>query len=117
MLPRVHRLRLARDLRRVQRQGAAFRNPRLTLRVVRRRDQLPPRIAVAVGRRVSVRATDRNKVTRWIREALRSELPKISSGTDLRFSATAAFAHYSFPQCVEDVRSLCKRAGIVRESE
>lgn len=113
MLAAKNRLRRSSDLARVQRSRAVFRNPRLTLKAFFRRDDQPPRIAVVVGRNVSRRAVDRNRVARWLREAVREELPRLVAGVDLRVAATAPFATYSFQQCGADVHELFLRARVL----
>lgn len=116
MLPAENRLRGTRAHLRVQRSPTVVRTPRLTIRVVNRGDGGVPRIALAVGRRVSTRAVKRNKVRRWLREAIRRELPQIHAAVDLRVSATGSFPQYSFDQCVEDVSALCARARLFPRS-
>lgn len=116
MLPAAYRLRGVRAHVRVQRSGVVARTPRLALRMIHRRGGGGPRIALAVGRRVSTRAVDRNLLMRWLREAIRQELPQIRSAVDLRVSATASFSQYSFHQCHEDVRALFARARLFPRS-
>lgn len=116
MLSTSYRLRGKRAHDRVQRARPVVRGSHLTLRVVDRGDREPPRVAVAVGRHVSVRAVDRNTVTRRIRAALRHELPHVRRGVDLRFSASARAAAYSWEQVVSDVRDALTRAGLLRSS-
>lgn len=113
MLPRVHRLRRKSDLLRVQRSRVVFRSPRLTLRVVLRGDAHPSRCVIAVGRRVSKSAVERNTVTRRMREALRGLLPSLVTGADLRFSATVPFSEYDLRRCEKDVRRLLALAGLL----
>lgn len=114
MLPAPYRLRGKRNLRRVQTSPKHVRTGQFTLRVVRRDDARPPRVSIAVGRRVSKRAVERNQVTRWLREAIRMLLPRLRPGVDLRLSATAPAAQYSFRQCVSEVETLFKNAGLLR---
>ncbi len=116
MLAKKNRLRRSSDLARVQRSRAVFRNQRLTLKVFFRRDDQPPRIAVVVGRNVSRRAVDRNRVARWLREVVREELPRLVVGVDLRVAATVPFAGYSFQQCSVDIRELFMRARVLGQS-
>lgn len=113
MLPKAHRLRGTAALLRVQRSRVVARTTRMTLRVVRRDNGGVPRVAIAVGRSVSRRAVDRNMVMRWMREALRRELPSMSSPVDLRLSATAPFSAYSYQRCTEDIRSVLRKAGLL----
>lgn len=113
MLASAYRLRGVRNLERVRRSKHVIRGPRLILRLVQRSDAGPPRIAIAVGRRVSRRAVDRNQVTRWLREGVRTVVPLLHGGVDLYFSATAATNTYSFATCQGDVRSLLERARLL----
>lgn len=115
MLPAPHRLRGKRSLQRVQFSPHVFRIRAVTLRMVRRGDEEPARISIAVSRRVSTRAVERNTITRWLREAVRALLPRLRPGVDLRFSATAPAAHYSYQECVAGVETLLAKARLLRE--
>lgn len=114
MLPAAHRLRGKRAIRTTRQRGVVYHSPQFVLRVFRRGESGPPRVLVAVGRRVSTRAVDRNRVTRWIREALREELLSVRSGIDLSISATAPEREYRWRVVVAELRRLLTRAGVRR---
>lgn len=113
MLPAPYRLRGKRNLRRAQTSSHVLRTRNLALRIVRRGDTSVPRIAIAVGRRVSSRAVERNRITRWLREAFRASLSRMRPGVDLRLSATGPSAAYSYEQCVQEVEQLLRKANLL----
>lgn len=113
MLPAPYRLRGKRNLRRAQVSSHVVRTRQLALRLVHRGDAGVPRISIAVGRRVSPRAVERNRITRWLREGLRTLLPRMRPGVDLRISATGPSAAYSYDQCVTEVEQLLQKASLL----
>ncbi|HEX5666054.1 MAG TPA: ribonuclease P protein component [Hyphomicrobium sp.] len=69
-LPRSHRLRSAREIRVVLKQGQRVSDSLLTIHA--RPNGLPqPRLALAVSRKVSPKAVVRNRLKRLIRESFR----------------------------------------------
>ncbi len=112
MLPKRHRVTRQREFLALQR-GTAVRGPSLTLRLVRRTDRDPVRIAVVVSKRVSRRAVDRHQVTRWLREAARADLAALPSGVTVKVSATAPYASYSFPRCQVELHGLLQQARLL----
>ena len=114
MLPRAHRIQKHSERTRLRQSPVVFRNGLLAVRVLRRGDGGEPRAVIAVGRQVSRRAVDRNRLTRWLRESLRRELPNVSPGVDMRFSVTGPFVRASSAQCAADTHALLARAGLLR---
>lgn len=113
MLSREYRLTQTRDFRRVYATGRGVSGPRLRLKSVA--NNLPrTRIGVVVANSVSKRATVRNQVKRWIREATRQLLPCLVSGVDVVVSAhpRAATAHWAEIQ--QELRWLCERAKLIQ---
>ncbi|TSC72301.1 MAG: ribonuclease P protein component [Parcubacteria group bacterium Gr01-1014_38] len=115
MLPAPYRLRGKRNFQRVQASPHVVRTKLLAMRIVRRNGGRTARVSIAVGRWVSKRAVDRNRITRWLRESVRILLPRLRSGVDLRLSATAPAAYYSYRQCVVGVETLLKKADLLQK--
>ena len=116
MLPAPYRLRGKQRLQRAQRSSHVVRTQQFSLRVVSRGDAGVPRISIAVGKRVSPHAVERNRITRWVREALRIVLSRIHPGVDLRISATGASSTYSYNQCVADIEQVLHKAKLLRRA-
>ena len=74
MLPKTNRLTKSREIQGVLRKGQGIRRKSLLLKIETQPKSSPPRFAVVVGRKVSKKATVRNKIRRRILEALRREL-------------------------------------------
>ncbi|HEY4476024.1 MAG TPA: ribonuclease P protein component [Candidatus Paceibacterota bacterium] len=74
MLPKTNRLTKSREIHGVLRKGQGIRRKSLLLKIETQPKSSPPRFAVVVGRKVSKKATVRNKIRRRILEALRREL-------------------------------------------
>jgi len=64
------------------REGKRFRHPLLTL-YVRWREGAGRQVAFSVGRRVAKKATVRNKIKRWLREAYRTKRWAMREGVDM----------------------------------
>ena len=74
MLPKTNRLTKSREIHGVLRKGQGIRRKSLLLKIETQPKSSPPRFAVVVGRKVSKKATVRNRIKRQIRAALRHEL-------------------------------------------
>ena len=91
--PRAVRLRASADFRRLQREGLRLHVPHLVVRY-RFTDRSGPRFGLVVSRKVG-NAVVRNRVKRWLREALRREkagLPGVDVSVIARSSAPRASA-------------------------
>ena len=80
-LPRNQRLRHTRDIQRVQRTGTRIRLPSVLI-LFTPSDQDQTRVALTVSRKVG-NAVTRNRVKRWLREAIRHQSALIPAGRDV----------------------------------
>lgn len=90
--PKALRLRRSRDYRRVQGKGRRFRQDHLLACYVRSPHR---RVGITVSRKVGG-AVVRNRVKRWLREAIRHEHHRLPEGWDvvlIAFSSAAAAGH------------------------
>jgi ribonuclease P protein component len=90
-LPRDQRLRQTRDIQRVQRTGTRIRLQSVLI-LFTPSDQEQTRVALTVSRKVG-NAVTRNRVKRWLREAIRHQSALIPARRDV-----VVIAH---PQAVE----------------
>ena len=74
MLPKTNRLTKSREIQVVLRKGQGIKRKSLLLKIGTQPALSPPRFAVVVSRKVSKKATVRNKIRRRILEALRREM-------------------------------------------
>jgi len=80
-LPRHQRLRKSADVQRVQRSGTRIRLQRMLILYTRSESE-QTRVGFTVSRKVG-NAVVRNRVKRWLREAVRHQISDIPSGVDV----------------------------------
>jgi ribonuclease P protein component len=111
MLPKRYRLTRSRDFSRTRRVGRSAGSPLLVLYVAPTRSP-ELRIGFSVSKRVG-NAVIRNRVKRFMREAVRHELPRLYQGIDLVFIARPAAAGAGFAQIQETVCYLLRKTGSI----
>lgn len=82
MLPRVNRLKKNKEFERVFKKGQSFREGFLILRAVPN-NLKNSRFGFIVSSKVSKKAVVRNKIKRWLRVAILSELKKVDKTREL----------------------------------
>ncbi|MCX2727639.1 ribonuclease P protein component [Thermomicrobium sp. 4228-Ro] len=117
MIARRLRLRRSRDFERVRRRGRTVADRLLVLSVAPNGLE-HNRYGFAVGKRVG-KAVRRNKVKRWLREAVRRFHPELEQGYDIVFVARGALAEPSvtYHEVAAQVESLLRRVGLWRATE
>lgn len=113
MIARGLRLRSPRDMQRVRRRGQSWTTPFLVL-VLLPNHLDHNRYGFAVGRRVGG-AVRRNRVKRWMREAVRKIHPTLRQGYDVVFIARGRMAEpdVSYGTVDQSVGILVDKAGLV----
>ncbi|MBL7200325.1 MAG: ribonuclease P protein component [Anaerolineae bacterium] len=110
MLRRQYRLKSSAQIRDVRHTGQSWRSPMLVL--VKRSNDLPTsRFAFSVSRRIG-NAVVRNRIKRWLREAIRSRLSTIHSGWDVLVIARSAIRGAQHPQIDRAVADLLRSAHL-----
>jgi ribonuclease P protein component len=82
MLPKKNRLLKSTDFKNTSIRGSYFSFQNLSLKS-RPNDLDFSRIGFSIGKKISPRATDRNKIKRILRESFRKFLPRIVAGFDI----------------------------------
>ena len=82
MLPKVNRLKKNKEFERVFKKGQSFREGFLILRAVPN-NLKNSRFGFIVSSKVSKKAVVRNKIKRWLRVAILSELKKVDKTREL----------------------------------
>jgi ribonuclease P protein component len=117
MITRSLRLRDPREFQRVRKRGRSWTTPYLVL--VSQPNRLEHnRYGFAVGRRVG-KAVARNRVKRWMREAIRQRHPALRQGFDIILIARGRMAESSVDYSTVDdsVGILVERAGLTFPEE
>ena len=116
MIARPVRLRRSFEFARVRRHGRSSSTRLLVLGILPNNLERN-RYGFVVGKRVG-KAVIRNRVLRWLREAVRALEPRLRNGYDVVIIARSPIANpeVSYPEVLETLGSLSKRAGLVSES-
>ncbi len=113
MIARELRLRNPREFQRVRKRGRSWTTPYLVL-VMQPNRLEQNRYGFAVGRRVG-NAVARNKVKRWMREAMRMTHPRLQQGYDVILIARGRMAEpdADYSNVEQSVSILAERAGLM----
>ncbi len=82
MLPKKNRLTKKEDFERVSSKGSYFSFQNISIKIARN-DLSFPRVGFSIGKKISTKATDRNRIKRVLRESFQKYLPKIVAGVDI----------------------------------
>lgn len=113
MLKRANRLHLERDIARVRAKGSSKRGQLFNLRYFVLDERETSRVAFVVSKKISKKAVERNRVSRWAREVVQKLLPSFGVSVDIVLSAQQPFAKYSFESCEKEIEKLFKDAGLI----
>ncbi|MFN3421432.1 MAG: ribonuclease P protein component [Armatimonadota bacterium] len=111
--PKSERLSRQKDIEACLREGKRYRHPLMTL-YVRWREGSGRRIAFSVGRKVAKKATQRNKIKRWLREAYRTKRWTMKEGVDLFVIAQPECAAANFQEVDRALTELLIRAKVLQ---
>lgn len=112
MIARALRLRRPFDFERVRKRGRSWPT-RLVVLVVLPNELGHNRYGFAVGKRIG-KAAKRNRVKRWMREAVRRLHPELRAGYDLVLIARGPLAQpdVTYQQVAEAIDELTRRAEL-----
>lgn len=112
-MDRQHRVRRRDDFARIRREGQRLAHPLLRLQWLP--NALPvTRFGFIVGKRVALRAHERNLVRRRLRELTRAELAHVSTGYDVLMTAQPVARGATYQELGAAVRQLLQRARLRR---
>lgn len=117
MIARPLRLRRPFEFERVRKRGRSWTTNLVVLAVLP--NELDHnRYGFAVGRRIGG-AVKRNRVKRWLREAVRELHPLLNPGHDMVFIARGSLANegVNLEQVRDAMRTITRRAGLLDESD
>lgn len=113
MLAKTNRLKKERDFGKILRSGKKFREDFLLLRVSKN-DIDKVRFGISVSKKVSKKATLRNKLKRRLASLLAIYLPRIRKGTDLLFITLPGMELKTFPEIKETIGELFKKSKVLQ---
>lgn len=115
MLPPKNRLLSRRDFLQVKGKGEKFQGDSLTLITLPTQNGFS-RFGFIVSLRCSKKATERNKVKRTLREAVRQFLPCIKPGFDLVFLARKKILDKSFMENKTEIEKIFLKAELFNQN-
>ena len=117
MIARPLRLHQSYDFTRVRREGRSWSTPLVVLAVLPN-DLDHNRYGFAVSRRVG-KAVQRNRIRRWLREAVRAAHPQLRQGYDIVLIARGGLADPAvrYEDVEQSVTTLFRRAKLLRSPD
>ncbi len=112
MLPAANRLKKERDFERVFKKGEKTRG-RFFLLKFADNNLSQTRFGIAVSKKVSSRATERNKIKRKIREAIGQNLSSVKQGFDVVLLAFPPLRPEEV--CGDLIKDILKKADLLSE--
>jgi ribonuclease P protein component len=111
---RKFRLTRSEDFKRVRRFGKSYAHPLVVLIALKSEENNQPRVrvGVAAGRMVGTAVT-RNRTKRLLREAMRTLIPHIASGSDLILIARPGLASATLAEARQALFNLLQRAKLL----
>lgn len=113
MLPKENRLKKSTDFEKVYR-GKGLRDQFFSLKF-RSNNLNITRIGVVVGGKVSQKSTERNKLKRRARDALKKLLPKIKKGIDVVIISLPRSKELNFEEVEKNLRDLFKKVKLLND--
>lgn len=102
------------EFQRCYREGRVFKNHLAVIHVYARGDREGARVGFSVSRKVG-NAVERNRVKRWLREAVRPSLKTFPAGVDIILSGRVRAKDAGFWALKDAVDALLRKAGLWTE--
>jgi ribonuclease P protein component len=111
-LPAPYRLKHWRAFERVYKQGRRYHGRYLTLTCLAIAPLATTQIGIAVGKRVSKKAVERNRLKRRVREAFRELLPQLKRGYHLVVNVKTAARECEYEHFLRELEQLLMKAEV-----
>ena len=112
MLPRENRLKKEEDFKKVFKKGRGFTNDLLVLKVIKNNLDIS-RFAFVISKKISKKATVRNRIKRRLDNVIRVDLPKIKKGWDGIIIVLPGAEIKDFKEIEEDINQLLEKARLI----
>lgn len=112
MLAKQYRLQKDKDFELAFKKGRTFSNEFLFLRL-RRNDLNISRFGFIVGKKISKKATVRNRIRRRLGEIIRGKLADVKPGFDVAIGTKGEIVEKNYQDLDKEVGQLLKRAGLL----
>ena len=113
MLPQAARLRKTRDFKEVFGKGKGVRYGRLFLKERAVKNE-GTRFGIVVSKQVASSATDRNRIKRLLREAVKVCMPDVREGHDIVLVALPGFAAPGLKEAKLQVMSIITKSSLFK---
>ena len=114
MLKKKYRLKKKKDFDQVFKQGSTAREGNILIKLVANQRDIS-RFGFIVSKKVSNKATARNKVKRLLREATRKLLVDVKPGFDVVIVALSGIEKNNFWQIYESLLNLFKKTKLMSD--
>jgi ribonuclease P protein component len=112
MLPKINCLKKRKDFDSVFKKGKGFREKSLFLKIAKN-NLAASRFGFVVGKTLSSKASQRNKIKRRLREIISNKLSKVKPGVDAVIVAQKGMRNEGFQETNETVDRVLKKAKIL----
>ncbi len=112
MLPKENRLKKEKDIERVVQKGRGFKEDFLILKAVKN-NLNKARFGFVVSKKVSPKATTRNKIKRRISGLVKSKMNKLEKGIDVMLIALPGLETKDFWEIEETLNKLLRKISKV----
>lgn len=113
MLPQKNRIQNKKDIDRVLKKGKGLKEKFLILETIKN-DLNKTRFAFIVSKKISLKASTRNKIKRKLSEIVRLKLKIIKPGQDILLIASPGLEMKDFWEIEEMINELFKKAKLVQ---
>lgn len=118
MLPKKFRLQDYQEIERVKKKGKLYQTPLFGFLVLKKENQpfsrfFFTRFTFIISKKISKKATERNKTKRLLSEATRELLLKIKPGFDAVFLAKKSLIGRNYIEVKKETESLFKKCGLL----
>lgn len=114
MLSKTNRLKRKKDIENVFKRGRGFKEGFLILKIIKN-NLKNSRFAFVISRKISRKATLRNKIKRKLSELVRLKIKRVKGGMDFIFVAVPGLEEKDFWEINETINKLFQKAKCLEE--
>jgi len=114
MIQKLHRLQQG-EVQQTLRYGVVIHSPSFLLRAHNTHSHTPPNCSVVVGKKVSKKATQRNRCKRVVREVFRGIIPTLKDGVFVVLVANPSLQSMSFQEIERELHKKLQALSLVKQ--